>query len=177
MRRQVFANDGGPLIALDAGDAALWKGGLEPGANSDYGRACDADYPASLIPTTTSSAVVIGAKEGIGAAWWLPSTDVHLFLIGCVFADHGVDEALLRLLYEETTPWTPLGKVAVRSGKVLLFHAACRLSDVEIDPDRNVAHIGHALAASVEPGQYALAACEVSLPDKALFNVVRWTRD
>jgi hypothetical protein len=73
--------------------------------------------------------------------------------------------------------WTPLGKIAVASGTLLLFHAACRLTDLTIDPDRDVAVIGDALSATVGPGVYALASCEVDLPDKALFNVVRWTRD
>jgi len=121
--------------------------------------------------------VVIGAEEGLGTAWWLHSPDRHLFLIGCAFADDDVDEELRRLLDEEQATWMSLGKMAVASGKLLLFHAACRLTDLTIDPDRDVAVIGDAISVIVEPGEYALAACEVALPDKALFNVVRWTRE
>jgi hypothetical protein len=175
MSARVFANDGGPLIAFDSGDAALWDGGQNPDEDSDYRRACETGYPAGLVPLTTSAGVVIGAEEGLGTAWWLHSTDRHLFLVGCAFADDDVDEDLPRLLDEAT--WMSLGNMTVTSGKLLLFHAACRLTDLTIDPDRDVAAIGDAISVIVEPGEYALATCEVALPDKALFNVVRWLRE
>ena len=66
MSARVFANDGGPLIALDAGDATLWEGGEDPDENSDYGRACEAGYPASLVRLTTNAAVIIWRA---GRAW------------------------------------------------------------------------------------------------------------
>ena len=178
MSARVFANDGGPLIALDAGDATLWEGGEDPDEDSDYGRACEAGYPASLVRLTTYAAVIIGAQEGLGTAWWLHSPDGRLFLVGCAFADDGVTEELPQLLDDDgRATWKPLGKITLASGKLLLFHAACRLTDLTIDPDRDVAVIGDALSATVGPGEYVLASCEVALPDKALFNLVRWTRD
>jgi Immunity protein 21 len=106
MSARVFANDGGPLIAFDSGDAALWDGGENPDEGSDYRRACETGYPAGLVPLTTSAGVVIGAEEGLGTAWWLHSTDRHLFLVGCAFADDDVDEDLPRLLDDAT--WTSL---------------------------------------------------------------------
>lgn len=62
MSARVFANDGGPLIALDARAATVWEGGEDPDEDSDYGRACATDYPASAIPLTTNVAVVMGAE-------------------------------------------------------------------------------------------------------------------
>lgn len=175
MRARVLANDGGPLVAIDAGDAALWKGRIEFDEDSDYGRACNTGYPAGLVPLGTSKAVVIGAREGIGTAGWLPSIGGQLLLVGCVFADQDAYEALPHLLNEADRQWAPLGTITLGAGRMLLFHATCRLSDLKIDPDGEVACIGDALSATVDPGQYALAASEVAVADKALFNVVRWT--
>src|SRR5204863_8174537 len=66
-----FANDGGPLIALDAALAAGWNGNrsddyrdpIPPG--SDYERACNAGYPAELLTVGAGSGVVIRAREGL----------------------------------------------------------------------------------------------------------------
>lgn len=175
MRARRFVNDGGPLLALDAGDAALWMGGVDPGADGDYGRACASGHPAGLIPVGASSAVVLGAREGIGTAWWQPSADGRLLLVGCVYADDGIEEALPDLLQRDDVSWAPLGGVDLRSGQALLLNASSRLSDVTVDPDRELAVIGDALSVRVACGRYATAACELLLPDKALFNVVRWT--
>lgn len=176
MSARTFTNDGGPLIALDAGDAALWQGGENPDDDSDYGRACKTGYPAGLVPLNATVGVVVGAAEGVGTASWLHSPDGQLFLVGCVFADDNIDDKLQRLLSDEHATWIPLGRTAVPSGKVLLFHAACRLSDPAIDPDRDVAVIGDALSVVVPTGDYTIEAREVIMPDIALFNVVRWTR-
>jgi hypothetical protein len=175
MGARVFANDGGPLIALDASHATFWEGGTDPDEESDYKRACEAGYPAGLVPVETTAAAVIGAEEGLATARWIHSPEGHLFLVGCAFADDDVDEDLPRLL-KDGAAWMPLGRIAVASGKLLLFHAACQLTDLRIDPDRDVAVIGDALSAIVEPGEYSLAARELALPNKALFNFVRWTR-
>lgn len=177
MSARVFANDGGPLIALDAEDAILWAGGENPDDDSDYGRACKSGYPASLVPLTTNVAAVIGAQEGLGTAQWLHSPDGQLFLVGCAFADDDVDDKLQPLLDDEHATWIPLGRTAVPSGKLLLFHAACQLVDLTIDPDRDFAVIGDAISAVVEPGVYVVESREVSVPNKALYNVVRWSRE
>jgi len=61
-----FQNDGGPLIAFDAGFADQWHGNtsddysnpIPPG--SDYERACNARGPADLLQLADGVGVVIG---------------------------------------------------------------------------------------------------------------------
>ena len=121
------------------------------------------------------TAVIIGAKEGIGHLRWHSEGPKKAFLIGCAFADDDAfDELVLALHNDRPLDWVPLGTMEVSSGKVLLFHAACEGCDLEVDPQREVAFIGHAISVALTLGNYALAACEVSWPDRGLFNVVKW---
>ena len=176
-----FANDGGPLVALAAEDAAMWLGAdgssESAAARSDYERACAAEYPAGVMPVANGTAVILGAQEHVAAAWWQRSSAGGVFLVGCTFADVGADQDLARMLDDGSiTAWAPIGVMTVRSGKVLLFHAAGTVGDLHIDPGREPAVIGDALSVVLAPGEYELSAREVSIPDRALYSAVRWAR-
>jgi Immunity protein 21 len=176
-----FANDGGPLLAIDAQAAADWTGtgedtttGIPPG--SDYDRACHVDYPAGILPAGSSSAVVIGAQENVGAARWLQGADpTVVFLVGAVFGDETTDLALFeQLLRGHGFEWVHLGELTVPSGRLALFHAACSGADVTLDPLREPALIGDAITQPVLPGRYRLSAAEARFDDHALYCIVRW---
>jgi hypothetical protein len=176
-----FANDGGPLIALDATALQHWCGvgndftqDIPPG--SDYARACAAGYPAAVLPVADTYGVVVGAQEGFSdARWWEPPEPGTFYLIGSVFGDEASDLALMRQLsLGSVAGWIDLGVLALESGRLMLFHAACAGLELELDPLRPYAVIGDGLSQAVAPGAYRVAATEVSVGNDALYNVVRW---
>jgi hypothetical protein len=176
-----FANDGGPLIALDREDAPSWGGNTGADrehpipSGSDYERACQSHYPVGLVSVGTGLGVVIGAKEGIAEAWWAESLGgSEIFLVGCVFGDEETDRELTRYLHS-AGDWSRVGIGALKSGHLLLFHAASVGSELAIQLEREYAKIGDALPATIVPGHYSLLAREVALGDRALYNVARWT--
>ena len=149
MQSKVFANDGGPLIAMDGAAIRAW-----PGGDVDYSRACGAEYPAGVILVQDGVAVVIGAQEGIATARWHNTAAGEPCLIGCVFADDGADVDLESLLEAPETQWSHLAEATVPSGKLILFHGACAGSDINVDPAGEHAVIGHGLSVALEPGRY-----------------------
>ncbi len=176
-----FANDGGPLIALDAALAAQWTGNRSPDyrdpipPGSDYERACNAGFPADLLKIGDSTGVVIGAQEGISTAWWYPLAGDVLCLVGSVFGDQASDAQLTRMLGDDRSgDWQHLGAFTVQSGQVLLMHAASEGALVTIDPATSHAAIEDAVSASLPMGTYRLACREVSLEGRGLYTVVHW---
>jgi hypothetical protein len=176
-----FANDGGPLIAFDAGLADRWHGNtsddysdpIPPG--SDYERACSARAPADLVQIADGVGVVIGAQDGISTAWWHPLKSGGLCLVGCVFGERAGDRELETILDQDSPEnWQSLGTVNVQSGRLLLLHAASEGTTVAIDPAAPHACIEDAVSASLNRGRYDVCCRVVNLEGRALYNVVKW---
>ncbi len=176
-----FQNDGGPLIAFDAGFADQWHGNtsddysnpIPPG--SDYERACNARGPADLLQLADGVGVVIGTRDGITTAWWLPLKSGGLYLVGCVFGERARDRDLEGILAQDSSEnWQPLGTVDVKSGRLLLLHAASEGATVTIDPAAPHACIEDAVSASLKPGRYEVSCRVVSLEGRGLYTVVKW---
>jgi len=179
-----FANDGGPMIAIDAANAELWTGNDDPDGSgeaipegSDYERACESEYPAGLLPVGGSHGIVVGAQEAVGSAWWHREGGAsEAFLVAAAYGDEDSDRELAeRLSRSDATDWTTLGSIELASGRVLLLHAACTGTQVDVDPERRPAVIGDALSIQLPPGTYTTQACAVEIEDRALYNVVRLT--
>ena len=175
-----FANDGGPLIALDAHVANHWHGNhsddysdpIPPG--SDYERACSARAPADLLQIAHGAAVIIGAQEGIATAWWQPLKVGGLCLVGCVYGDQASDGELSNVLAESASgSWQHLGTMTGYSGQLLLLHAASEGTTVTIDPSAPHACIEDAVSASLDRGRYEVSCRVVSL-GHGLYTLVQW---
>jgi hypothetical protein len=179
-----FANDGGPLIALDATALTQWHGvgddtaqDIPPG--SDYARACAAGHPAGFLPVADTYGVIVGAQEGVSdARWWEPAEPGTIYLIGSVFGDEASDLTLMhQLSIDGVAGWSELGVLALGSGQLTLFHAACAGAEIDLDPPRPLALIGDGLSQPVPPGAYRVSATEVTIGQDGLYNVVRWSYD
>jgi hypothetical protein len=182
MPRLKFANDGGPLLAIDGQLAPFWHGnvsGNDPDpipSGSDYERACHAAHPAQIIPVGPGCGVVIGAQEGVSAAWWDNLSSAVLVLVGAVFGDDWSDDILRTQLEGSlSVGWQRLERMKVTSGRLLLFHAASEGAHVTVDPARPFALIEDAISATLPAGPYVVEAREVAIEDRALYNVVRWS--
>jgi immunity protein 21 of polymorphic toxin system len=160
-----FANDGGPLIVLPRDLLPFWHGtdGLPVSEDfpfgPDYARACEADYPASLIDVGPAAGLVIGAQDIVFPARWLRLPEGEPVLVGWEYGDDGADTALVERLMGSDLDWACLpGSMALRSGDLVLLHAASSGRDLREPPfpGRDYAVVGDAIPAALDAGEYAI---------------------
>lgn len=172
-------NDGGPLVVVPGDVAAAWRGADDPDARTgadDYQRACAAGYPASLLAVGRSVAIVIGAQDHVGVAWWLDALPSALYLVGSVTGADDEDEELTAALHsQDLRAWEPLGQMRSDDGRLLLLHAAWAGDDVSAPRGNDDAVAGDLLGMAVGSSTYAVHATELRLSRRSIYNVIRWT--
>ena len=158
-----FANDGGPLIVLPRDLLPCWDGTDGPPLTEafpfgpDYARACEADYPASLIDVCRGIGLVMGAQDHICPATWLRWSGCAPVLVGWEYGDDGAENALVASLLSDRLEWSRLPRpMAVRGGELILLHAASSGRDLREPPfsGRDYAVIGDAIPAALDGGEY-----------------------
>ena len=136
----LFACDGGPHLLLPVSLGPAWRGTaatedvLDP--SSDYGRACAAAEPISIIPVADGQAVVLGGSPPMSS--WAFASDPSHFVVFVLHDWNTDDPDLLLAAAHVDLPAAPLTDTTLQwhvpfEGAALLF-AGDRLTDPVYEP-------------------------------------------